>query len=59
VPIARSQHENPTAFIENQSIFGDLADYPRFVTAYLWALDSLHRVGARKTLESLLEKVQS
>ncbi|AWK74886.1 mannitol dehydrogenase [Rhodococcus oxybenzonivorans] len=59
VPIARSQHENPTAFIENQSVFGDLADYPRFVTAYLWALDSLHRVGARKTLESLLEKVQS
>ncbi|WP_009475586.1 mannitol dehydrogenase family protein [Rhodococcus sp. JVH1] len=59
VPIARSQHENRTAFIENQSVFGDLADNPRFVTAYLWALDSLHSVGARKTLEALREKVQS
>ncbi|SED03842.1 mannitol dehydrogenase family protein [Rhodococcus koreensis] len=59
VPIARSQHENPTAFIENRSVFGDLADNPRFVTAYLWALDSLHGVGARKTLEALREKVQS
>ncbi|MDF3308374.1 mannitol dehydrogenase family protein [Rhodococcus sp. T2V] len=59
VPIARSQHENPTAFIENRSVFGDLADNPRFVTAYLWALESLHGVGARKTLEALREKVQS
>ncbi|EKT79622.1 mannitol dehydrogenase [Rhodococcus opacus M213] len=59
VPIARSQHENHTAFIENQSVFGDLAENPRFVTAYLWALDSLYSVGARKTLEALREKVQS
>ncbi|UOT03344.1 mannitol dehydrogenase family protein [Rhodococcus opacus] len=59
VPIARSQHENRTAFIENQSVFGDLADNPRFVTAYLWALDSLYSVGARETLEALREKVQS
>ncbi|BAH50753.1 mannitol dehydrogenase family protein [Rhodococcus opacus] len=59
VPIARSQHENRTAFIENQSVFGDLAENPRFVTAYLWALDSLHEIGARKTLEALREKVQS
>lgn len=59
VPIARSQHENRTAFIENRSVFGDLAENPRFVTAYLWALDSLHGVGARKTLEALREKVQS
>jgi mannitol 2-dehydrogenase len=59
VPIARSQRENRTAFIENRSVFGDLAENPRFVTAYLWALDSLHGVGARKTLEALREKVQS
>lgn len=59
VPIAQSQHENHTAFIENQAVFGDLAENPRFVTAYLWALDSLHGVGARKTLEALREKVQS
>ena len=25
VPLARSQHENPTAFIENTEVFGDLA----------------------------------
>ena len=56
VPLARSQHENPTAFIENTEVFGDLASQPRFVEAYLWALDSLHRDGARATLETLLRK---
>ena len=53
VPLAQSQHEHPTAFIENTALFGDLAAHPRFVEAYLWALDSLHRVGARATLEAL------
>ena len=56
VPLARSQHEHPTAFIENTEVFGDLASQPRFVEAYLWALDSLHRNGARATLETLLRK---
>jgi mannitol 2-dehydrogenase len=37
-------------------VFGDLASQPRFVEAYLWALDSLHRDGARATLEKLLRK---
>jgi len=55
VPIARSQYENPTAFIEIGSVFGDLAHQPRFVQAYGWALDSLHRKGARATLEALLQ----
>jgi mannitol 2-dehydrogenase len=54
VPLARSQYENPTAFIENTDVFGDLASEPRFVEAYLWALDSLHRDGARATLESII-----
>jgi mannitol 2-dehydrogenase len=54
VPIARSQHENPTAFIEISAVFGDLAQQPRFVQAYSWALDSLHRKGARATLAELL-----
>ncbi|ART72081.1 mannitol dehydrogenase [Mycobacterium dioxanotrophicus] len=53
VPLAQSQRENPTAFIEYTPLFGDLATEPRFVEAYLWALDSLHRVGARATLEAL------
>jgi mannitol 2-dehydrogenase len=54
VPLARSQLQNPTAFIENTEVFGDLASQPRFVEAYLWALDSLHRDGARATLEGAL-----
>jgi mannitol 2-dehydrogenase len=58
VPLALSQHENPTAFIENTEVFGDLASQPRFVEAYLWALDSLHRDGARATLEELLALAQ-
>jgi mannitol 2-dehydrogenase len=41
------------AFIENRDLFGDLASQPRFVEAYRWALDSLHRDGARATLEGL------
>lgn len=56
VPLAQSQREHPTAFIENTAVFGDLASQPRFVEAYLWALDSLHRNGARATLENLLGK---
>jgi mannitol 2-dehydrogenase len=58
VPLARSQHEHPTAFIENTEVFGDLATQPRFVEAYLWALDSLHRDGARATLEGLVSFAQ-
>jgi mannitol 2-dehydrogenase len=56
IPIAQSQRDNPTAFIENTAVFGDLASEPRFVDAYRWALDSLHRDGARATLETLLRK---
>ncbi|WP_082994575.1 mannitol dehydrogenase family protein [Mycobacterium sp. 1245801.1] len=54
IPIARSQYENPTAFIEIAAVFGDLAHQPRFVQAYTWALDSLHHKGARATLEALV-----
>lgn len=56
VPLAQSQREHPTAFIENTAVFGDLASDHRFVEAYVWALDSLHRDGARATLETLLRK---
>jgi mannitol 2-dehydrogenase len=55
IPIARSQYENPTAFIEIAAVFGDLAHQPRFVQAYSWALESLHHKGARATLEALLQ----
>jgi mannitol 2-dehydrogenase len=53
VPLAQSQRDNPLAFIENRAVFGDLADHQRFVEAYRWALDSLHRDGASATLEQL------
>jgi mannitol 2-dehydrogenase len=59
VPIARSQHDNPTAFLENRSVFGDLVDEPRFVEPYRCTLDSLHRHGARATLAALLEEERS
>nr|WP_090275626.1 mannitol dehydrogenase family protein [Mycolicibacterium komanii]CRL68642.1 mannitol-1-phosphate/altronate dehydrogenase [Mycolicibacterium komanii] len=59
VPLAKKQRENPTAFIENTDLFGDLASDERFVEAYVWALDSLHRDGARATLEALLRKDNS
>lgn len=45
---------NPHAFIEDRELFGDLADRPRFVEAYDLALDLLHTVGARATLETLM-----
>jgi mannitol 2-dehydrogenase len=52
--IARRQREDPTAFIANRDLFGDLADDERFVAAYRDALASLHERGARATLESLV-----
>ncbi|MCV7352165.1 mannitol dehydrogenase family protein [Mycobacterium parmense] len=54
IPIARSQHQHPTAFIEITAVFCDLAHQPRFVEAYRWALESLHHKGARATLEALV-----
>jgi mannitol 2-dehydrogenase len=54
VPIARSQHENPCAFLEITGLFGDLAHQPRFAQAYRCALESLHHKGARATLEALV-----
>jgi mannitol 2-dehydrogenase len=51
--IAQNNRRHPLAFIENRELFGDLVEHPRFVAAYTWALDSLHRVGARATLEAL------
>ena len=53
VPIAKEQREDPTAFLAHRQVFGDLIDDERFVTAYRWALDSLHRNGTRATLEAL------
>jgi len=50
---ASRQHEDPTAFIADREVFGDLIDDPRFVAAYTKSLASLHERGARATLEAL------
>ncbi|RFA17557.1 mannitol dehydrogenase family protein [Subtercola boreus] len=52
--IAKTQSQHPLAFIENQALFGDLADEPRFVAAYSPAVRALHSSGARETLRNLL-----
>ncbi len=52
--IAPTQRENPLAFVADRELFGDLIDEPGFTEPYLAALKSLHRVGARATLEGLI-----
>ena len=54
IPLARQQHADPRAFISDQALFGALAESEVFTGAYLSALSSLHRRGARATLESLV-----
>jgi mannitol 2-dehydrogenase len=51
---ARAQATDPLAFIRDRALFGDLVDEGRFTTPYLETLNSLHTVGARKTLEALM-----
>ncbi|MCO8269863.1 mannitol dehydrogenase family protein [Actinoplanes sp. TRM 88003] len=52
--IALTQRDNPTAFIQNRELFGDLADNERFVETYTSVLESLHTRGAKATLEDLV-----
>ena len=56
---ARRQRDDPTAFIADREIFGDLVDDERFVAAYGAALRSLQERGARATLESLAGGAQN
>jgi mannitol 2-dehydrogenase len=51
---AAEQKTDPLAFVRESRLFGDLADHEKFTTPYLNALESLHAVGARKTLEDSL-----
>ena len=51
---ARRQDDDPTAFLEQRDLFGDLADQPRFVDAYVPLLQHLKAHGARATLEAHL-----
>lgn len=56
VPIARSQREDPLAFVRNRQVFGDLADDERFASVYQRHLASLHEHGARVTLRNLIPR---
>jgi mannitol 2-dehydrogenase len=51
---ARAQRNDPLAFVRNRELFGDLAEDERFTSAYTAVLDSLHRKGARATLQDLV-----
>ncbi|MFI2297090.1 mannitol dehydrogenase family protein [Isoptericola sp. NPDC019571] len=51
---AARNREDPLVFVRDEELFGDLASEPRFVEAYTAALDSLHTLGARATVEGLV-----
>ncbi|GMA25389.1 hypothetical protein GCM10025864_31480 [Luteimicrobium album] len=57
--VARTQRDDPLAFVRADDLFGDLAADPRFTTPYLEALGDLHTVGARALLERLVPDAQS
>ncbi|MEL7978109.1 mannitol dehydrogenase family protein [Isoptericola sp. F-RaC21] len=51
---AARNREDALVFVRDEELFGDLATEPRFVEAYTAALDSLHTLGARATVEHLV-----
>jgi mannitol 2-dehydrogenase len=55
--LASRADSEPLAFIANRHLFGDVADDPRFASAYLEAFTSLRERGARQTLEQLVSAV--
>lgn len=56
VPLAKTQKNDPLAFVKNTKLFGDLASHEEFTRPYLWTLASLHDKGAKATLEALVGK---
>jgi mannitol 2-dehydrogenase len=50
---AQRNREDPLVFVSDPDLFGDLASDDRFVTPYKAALQSLHELGARATLEGI------
>ncbi|MFD5861474.1 mannitol dehydrogenase family protein [Streptomyces chartreusis] len=53
---ASRQRTLSTTFLENTSLFGDLAANETFVEAYTTALASLHTVGSRRTYRALVQR---
>jgi mannitol 2-dehydrogenase len=50
---AARQKDDPLAFVEDEQLFGDLAQHEAFTDVYTRSLTSLHEIGARATLERL------
>ena len=50
---AAARQADPLAFVRDPDLFGDLADQPRFVEAYVRALESLRTRGAAATVAAL------
>ncbi len=53
---AKTQHDNPLAFVSNRDLFGDLVDQPEFTEPYLATLNSLWAKGSRATVQDLVAK---
>jgi mannitol 2-dehydrogenase len=53
VAAARAQASRPTAFIEQRTIFGDIAESAAFAEDYSRALRSIHAKGVRAALRDL------
>jgi mannitol 2-dehydrogenase len=56
VATAQNNRTDPTAFIADRTLFGDLVDDEAFVAEYTATLASLHAKGARATLEDLVAR---
>jgi mannitol 2-dehydrogenase len=54
IAAARRYPDEPLAFLEDRSLFGDLIDDERFTAAYRRHLDRLHTEGARAALRAVL-----
>lgn len=54
IAIAKTQRENPLAFVQNKKLFGELSADSRFTEPYLNTLKSLHTAGAQATLAGIL-----
>jgi mannitol 2-dehydrogenase len=56
---ARRQRQHPTAFLDgNRSVFGELADDPRFTEVYTAILTSLFDRGVRSTFADLDQAIE-
>ncbi|QXQ10554.1 mannitol dehydrogenase family protein [Paeniglutamicibacter sp. Y32M11] len=52
--VASTNRENPTAFISQRELFGDIVEDEAFAAPYRAALASLHDRGSLATLESIM-----